>query len=291
MKVIKKTSNRAFTLIELLVVIAIIALLLAIIVPSLAKAKMYAQRLMCGNNIRQQAVGITAYSVQFKGSVPTQWNDPANWLWDLSFWTTNQICQYAGVDYKTFFCPANSTRKATDARFWQFSWVVTRPGDWGVTLPVTHELSHKDESIPTAPDPLRSYRVLSQVYMFDKLDVNGKSRLPATLLSGEKSKWLTKLPDLKNAGTTIMIMDAVISDNNDWNFDDIRSGGSWPSFQSADTSNHFFKQPIDTIHPNKRPSGANIGYVDGHTKWNDFGSSITTSSAKHRLTFGEWFWW
>lgn len=284
-------QKKAFTLIELLVVIAIIALLLAIVVPSLSKAKLYAQRVMCANNIRQQAIGVTSYSVQCKGRVPVQWNDPAYWLWDLSFWTTSQISHYAGVDYKTFFCPANASRKATDARFWQFSWVVTQPGTWGVTLPITHELAHKDENMSGAPNPLRSYRVLPQIYMFDKLDSSGNSRLPENLLTGEKAKWISKLSDLKNSSDSIMIMDAVISDNNEWNFDDIRSGGAWPDFQSADTSNHFLKQSIDAIHPNKKPSGANIGYADGHTKWEGFGNSVAASPFKHRLTFGEWFWW
>ncbi len=45
-------KTRAFTLIELLVVIAIIALLLAIVMPSLKMAKEHAERLLCGNNLK-----------------------------------------------------------------------------------------------------------------------------------------------------------------------------------------------------------------------------------------------
>lgn len=62
--------RRAFTLIELLVVIAIIALLLAIIMPGLKKAKYLAMRMQCTSNVRQQYMAFINYATGNDGRYP-----------------------------------------------------------------------------------------------------------------------------------------------------------------------------------------------------------------------------
>jgi prepilin-type N-terminal cleavage/methylation domain-containing protein/prepilin-type processing-associated H-X9-DG protein len=56
------TRHKAFTLVELLVVIAIIALLIAILLPALAKAREQGKRIVCMSNLRQLTVAWTAYA-------------------------------------------------------------------------------------------------------------------------------------------------------------------------------------------------------------------------------------
>jgi len=74
------TPRSAFTLIELLVVVSIIALLIAILLPSLKQARDVARETVCLSNIRQQASTLMMYATDQRGKFPPR---PDSWPTDM----------------------------------------------------------------------------------------------------------------------------------------------------------------------------------------------------------------
>ena len=90
--------TRRFTLIELLVVIAIIAILAAMLLPALAKARAKAQQSNCIGNLKQMALGLEMYQMDYKYTLPSARLLPDGWA-------AGAILPYCN-DLKVLECPS-----------------------------------------------------------------------------------------------------------------------------------------------------------------------------------------
>ena len=82
-----RRSGRAFTLIELLTSVGVMAVLMAILIPSLTRAKESAQRTICGTNLHQLNAALRMYAHNNKGWYPVEelCGNPQNALTEALF--------------------------------------------------------------------------------------------------------------------------------------------------------------------------------------------------------------
>ncbi len=105
--------KRTFTLIELLVVIAIIAILAAMLLPALAKAKDKAETISCVSNNKQLALAFIMYAGDYKNTLPLVERalgsevitEPNGSTHDYYMFWQPLVYPYVN-DYSTFDCPS-----------------------------------------------------------------------------------------------------------------------------------------------------------------------------------------
>ncbi|MGI5922962.1 MAG: DUF1559 domain-containing protein [Lentisphaerae bacterium] len=236
-------SKRHFTLIELLVVIAIIAILAAMLLPALSKAREKARSISCASNAKQIAMANIVYADDYD-SVMThgQYSHAPliqimrNGALATQMWFDN-LAIYTG-DYKVFNCPSKS----------RINVLKGRPG-YGWSYP---GMPYRPLSPDPAPVSISSYRYPSEVMVF------------ACHCDTATTGYFA--PSGANYSPTFAsyVYSPIPSGNN--------TADKW------DTGNGLYGH-VGDIHN----GGSNVGYLDGHVAWLKIASFRDTSDAGKRF--------
>ena len=230
--------RRGFTLPELLVVIGIIAVLVALLLPALVRARRASQRIACASTLRQLALVQQFYLNEFRDYyLPIKWGldltRPAGW--------PPVVPPAVPPSVTHLHWPGNpSFRRTLQIR--QFG---TNRVPYKLICPLA-PLAVQDAN-PQGHPIVRSYG-------YNHEGLNGRAN-PPVYFTGHKRK------DVRSPSTKLMFADATsgnITKNGATNYD------KWGEFWGLPPGGG---SPVTNVIAYRHEKGANVAFWDGHLEW------------------------
>ncbi len=247
----RRNPFSAFTLIELLVVIAIVSILVALVIPSLGRAREVSRQLVCASNVKTWALVLTNYASDNKGKYP--FRNSAILQIPGSAWEkqTNPYIDngspVVSKPHKIFFCPEGIIPPASQE---QWSNINGRAMEYGIFAGMVGQLG---SSSPRSP--------LSVEDTYDAFN------RPKVLLA-DVNRWNPNVTT-PSVGTALHSTHA----NTSLPINQYPSG-AMPGF----------------IYYAGIPRGLNVAYVDGSVRWNRWDRMDFTKYTSSSGNFASYMW-